>query len=65
VSLGQLVWLSLAVLIVGWIAVTQLSSGRLPTVKMIAFGLLDSWLGRAILLTGWAELGWHLFCQHP
>ncbi len=64
-NIGQIVWLSLAVTILVWVSVTQLWSDRLPTLKSIAFGFLDSWLGRVLLLCGWAEMGWHLFCQHP
>lgn len=64
-KIGELVWICLAVLVTGWIVVTQICASRFPTIKAIVFGFLDSWLGRVILLTGWAELGWHLFCQHP
>ncbi|WP_298210952.1 hypothetical protein [Ferrimicrobium sp.] len=64
-NIGQTVWISLASVFIVWLVVTQLCSDRLPTLKSIAFGFLDSWLGRALLLAGWAEMGWHLFCQHP
>jgi hypothetical protein len=64
-NLGQLVWVVLAAMFVVWIIVTQRFSDRLPTLISIVRGFLDSWLGRCILLAGWAEVGWHLFCQHP
>ncbi|MCI2974704.1 MAG: hypothetical protein MP439_01315 [Ferrimicrobium sp.] len=64
-NLGQLVWVVLAAMLLVWITVTQRFSDRLPTLFAIARGFLDSWLGRSILLVGWAEVGWHLFCQHP
>ena len=64
-NLGQLVWRILAAALAIWILVTQFSANRLPTLQSIGLGFLGSWLGRAILLAGWAEMGWHLFCQHP
>jgi hypothetical protein len=64
-SLGAVVWTLIASLFVIWTVITFMLSPRLASIVDVARSLLGAPLGRIILLAGWAELGWHLFCQRP
>ena len=63
-NFGEVVWLGFGALILTWVLLT-FCLRPLPSIKELIDELLSSWIGRMILLAGWAELGWHLFCQRP
>lgn len=65
VVVGDVVWAVLAAAVGGWAVATALAGGRVPGVGAVARWFLQCWLGRAVLLAGWTEVGWHLFCQRP
>ena len=63
---GTLVWLALAILLVGWVVVTTIAGPRrLPGIAQVVRWFLQCWLGRFIVLAAWAGAGWHVFCQRP
>lgn len=66
VLLGDSVWSGIAVALVVWLVAT-IAAGprRLPSIGGVARWFLQCWLGRFLLLAGWAEVGWHLLCQRP
>ncbi len=66
VVVGGVVWAVLAAAVVGWLVFTQVAGGRrLPGVSDVVRWFLRCWLGRLLLLAGWAGAGWHVFCQRP
>ncbi len=64
-STGALAWTAIAILFAAWTVTTFALSPRLASIGDVAHSILSAPLGRIILLAGWAELGWHLFCQRP
>ncbi len=63
--LGGVVWSVLGGMLAAWLAVTTVARRSLPTVLDVGRWFLQCWLGRSLLLAGWAVAGWHLFCQRP
>ncbi len=61
---GLAVWAVLGGAVVAWTALSALRPG-LPDLARTGRALLGAWLGRLLLLAGWAAAGWHLFCQRP
>jgi hypothetical protein len=60
---GTIVWAALAAALVGWLVLSALL--RSVTIVSVVRWFLTCWLGRALLLAGWAAAGWHVFCQRP
>lgn len=64
-TLGAVVWSVIGGAFVLLVVATAVAGDRLPSVGRLFSSFLSSWAGRILLLCGWAEVGWHLFCQHP
>ncbi|MHB8188962.1 MAG: hypothetical protein ACYDHP_00755 [Ferrimicrobium sp.] len=64
-SLGDIIWSAIGAAFLLLVLVTTYLRATLPTLNAIIRAFLHSWLGRSLLLCGWAEVGWHLFCQRP
>lgn len=63
-STGDIAWASIGGAWACWIVVTG-AFPHVPGVTRFVRSLLGSWVGRYVALAAWAEVGWHLFCQHP
>lgn len=63
-SPGAIVWSGIAGLVAAWFVASALAAS-VPTPARIGRRFVASWLGRLVLAAGWAEVGWHLFCQRP
>ena len=62
---GAMVWLALAALTVGWLALLAAAPGALIGPRRLVRWLLGSWLSRGLIIAAWGAAGWHIFCQRP
>ena len=69
VATGSVVWVVLAVAIVGWLIFTEVAARtgrpRMPRLMDATRWVVSSWPGRVLALAGWTAVGWHVFCQRP
>jgi hypothetical protein len=61
---GAIVWLTLAVCTLAWLAVATFTSARVDARRLVRW-LVASWLPRFVMLAAWGAAGWHIFCQRP
>jgi hypothetical protein len=62
---GTIVWLVLAAMLVSWLTVLAVTSGRFAGPRRVLRWLIGSWLSRCVILAAWGAAGWHIFCQRP
>jgi hypothetical protein len=65
--IGDVIWSVIGSLFAIWLLITfiQINDKRVPNFINVLQYFLHSWLGRIVILSAWAEIGWHLFCQKP
>jgi hypothetical protein len=62
---GDLVWIVIGLIIFTWFLLTFFNRKLKPDLLQIINMFFRRFVTRMFLLLIWAEIGWHLFNQHP